>query len=329
MAIQSFAHGKINSVAIAILGAGGFLGSNVARALINAGNEVMVVSSSEPVNPARREVWELASTQIVADLRLGQVDLLGCMTVYNFAADMGGVGYFSEAQVGPYISNSRITFNVLEMCASQKVPKVFMSSSACAYPISIQMVEGVAPLLAEDLLESGPADQMYGKEKLMICALSKHLPFDCRVGIIHTVYGDSISTDETRMKLPSAIVRKVLNARTTGQIEIWGNGKQLRSFLWIDDAVEKIIRIMDGPNPGPINIGYQGAVSVLDVVEICTNYLDIHPRIITNTKRPSGVLSRDCSNREFWNLYGPMEKVGYAHGFGMLLDAIAIAEDEF
>jgi len=235
---------------------------------------------------------------------------------------MGGVGYFSEAQVAPFISNSRITFNVLEMCASQGISRAFMASSACAYPVPIQMIEGAAPLLTEDLLESGPADQMYGREKLMICALSRHLPFDCRVGVIHTVYGDSDSVDETRMKFPTAIARKVLKAGTTGQVEIWGNGKQLRSYLWIDDAVAKIIRIMEGDNPGPINIGYQGAISVLDVVNLCSTHLGISPQVLSNTTRPSGVLARDCSNKKFWNLYGRMEKVGYSNGFGMLIDAL-------
>jgi GDP-D-mannose 3',5'-epimerase len=314
-------------MAVAVLGAGGFIGSHLTRALIDGGADVLVVGSREPTGDARREVWEAASGRVVADLREGHVDLLGCSTVFNMAADMGGVGYFSEAQVGPYISNSRITFNVLEMCLSQKVSKAFMSSSACAYPTQLQMTPGVAPRLSEDLLEMGPADQMYGREKLMICALSEHLPFDCRVGILHTVYGDAEASDETRMKFPTAIARKALQARETNRIEVWGDGSQLRSYLWVDDAVAKILRVMDGENYGPVNIGYQGAVSVMDVVRICCEHLAIAPEVITDSNRPSGVLGRDCCNRQFWDRYGLMEPTDYTTGFGRLIDGLDGQQD--
>lgn len=310
------------TMAVAVLGAGGFIGSHVAKSLIESGEEVLLVASREPRSESRRQTWEAASKRIVADLRRDAVDLHGCSVVYNFAADMGGVGYFSEAQVGPYLSNSRITFNVIEMCQSQRVEKAFFASSACAYPTPIQMSEGFAPLLTEDLLEMGPADQLYGREKLLICVVSRHLSFDCRVGILHTIYGDHELSDPTRMKFPTAIARKVLQARTSNRIEIWGNGKQLRSYLWIDDAVSKILAVMNGENPGPLNIGFQGAISVLDVVKLCCEHLGISPEIVTNSNRPSGVLARDCSNAKFWNLYGRLEPTDYRSGFGKLLDSI-------
>lgn len=314
-------------VAIAVLGAGGFIGSRVAQALITKGEEVITVSHRPPTDPARLQTWQAASERVLADLRQDPVDLLGCTKVFNFAADMGGVGYFSQAQIGPYITNSRITFNVLEMAGQQDVQQLFMASSACAYPIQLQQTSGDAPLLHEDLLELGPADQMYGREKLMLCALARRVDFDCRVGILHTIYGDAESTSNTKMKFPTAIARKALAARSTDRLSIWGDGTQLRSYLWIDDAVAKILRIMEGENPGPINIGRQGAISVLDVVEICTSHLGIAPQINFDLTAPSGVLARDCSNERFWDLYGHLEPTDYAVGFGSLIDKISKNED--
>lgn len=309
-------------MAVAILGAGGFIGSRVAQALILEGEEVVVVSHRIPTNSGRAQIWDAASHRIVADLRSDVVDLMGCERVYNFAADMGGVGYFSQAQVGPYITNSRITFNVLELAGSQKVSSLFMASSACAYPVQLQLQPGQAPKLDESLLELGPADQMYGREKLMVCALAERVDFDCRVGILHTIYGDSESATTTKMKFPTAIARKALEARESGGITIWGDGNQLRSYLWIDDAVAKILRVMDGDNPGPINIGRQGAISVKEVVSICNSHLGISPRLEMDLNAPIGVLSRDCSNARFWSLYGVMEPTDYVTGFGQLIDEI-------
>ncbi len=309
-------------MSVAILGAGGFIGSRVAQALISQGKDVLVVSHRRPTSLSRAEIWDSASHRIVADLRSDVVDLMGCEQVYNFAADMGGVGYFSQAQVGPYLTNSRITFNVLEIAGSQKISSLFMASSACAYPVQSQMQPGQAPKLDEGLLEFGPADQMYGREKLMVCALAERVDFDCRVGVLHTIYGDAESASTTKMKFPTAVARKALEARETGTMTIWGDGSQLRSYLWIDDAVAKILRVMEGENPGPINIGKQGAISVSDVVSICNTHLGISPRVETDLSAPTGVASRDCSNARFWSLYGEMEPTDYAAGFGQLIDEI-------
>lgn len=309
-------------MAVAVLGAGGFIGASITEALLDRGEEVLVVSHREPRSGRRADVWARAHARAITDLQSEPVDFHGCETVYNFAADMGGVGYFSDAQVGPYIANSRITFNVLEASSAQKVGRLFMASSACAYPTQLQLTKGQAPMLSEDLLELGPADQMYGREKLMICALAQHVDFDCRVGVLHTIYGDAEANSRRRMKFPTAVARKALEARETGRISIWGDGSQLRSYLWIDDAVAKILRMMEGDNPGPLNIGYQGAISVADVVTICTDHLGISPEVHTDLAAPSGVLARDCSNARFWSLYGEMEPTDYRAGFGRLINEL-------
>ena len=314
-------------VSFAVIGAGGFIGSKVAQALLERGEEVLVVSRSIPRAPSRIEVWERANSRSLLNLESEAVDFQGCTKILNFAADMGGVGYFSHAQVAPYITNSRITFNVLEAAARQGVEQLFMASSACAYPVQLQESKGDAPMLSEDLLELGPADQMYGREKLMICSLSRHMDFDCRVGILHTIYGDVEVTSNERMKFPTAIATKMLAARATGSLRIWGDGTQLRSYLYIDDAVAKILRMMEGANPGPLNIGYQGAISVSDVVSVCQEYLGIQVNVETDLDAPSGVLSRDCSNARFWSLYGFMEPIDYRAGFGLLIEGLIRNQD--
>lgn len=309
-------------MATAVLGATGFIGSHVARALIECGDEVLVFGRHAPPSDETLEVWDRASERCIIDLEESLPDFMGADRIFNFAADMGGVGYFTDAQVGPFITNSRITFNVLEACEQQAVDQVFLASSACAYPIGLQMNEGVAPLLSEDLLETGAADQMYGREKLMTVALSRHLSFDCRVGILHTIYGDDKVGNLQRMKFPTAVAMKAVRALSGRPLEIWGDGSQLRSYLWIDDAVSKILAVMEGPPIGPVNIGKQGAISVNEVTRICCDHLGIKPEVIYRKDKPTGVQSRDCSNAKFWSVFGEMEPVDYQEGFATLVDRV-------
>lgn len=188
------------------------------------------------------------------------------------------------------------------------------------------MMPDCAPLLHEGLLEKGQPDLMYGREKLMLARLSERAPVDARVGILHTVYGIGQDREGERMKFPTAIATKMLKARETGTVEIWGDGRQLRSYLWADDAIDKIQALMaDEVNPGPINIGRQGAISVLGVAAICQDIVGITPTYTFTDDKPSGVLSRDCDNTAFWERYGRMEPTDYRTGFSRLIDWLEAA----
>ena len=288
---------------VAVTGAAGFIGSRMVEHLRAQGHSV------------------LALTRDDCDLSTTVPDFAGCSVVYHFAADMGGVGYFSAHDWWPPIVNGRITANVMQACAEQGVKRAFFAASACAYPTEGQRRRGRAPLLSEDMLEHGQPDQMYGREKLMMLRLAERAPFDARVGILHTVYGDPVDRGP-RTKFPTAIVRKVLAARETGVVPVWGDGSQLRSYLWIDDAVRKIERVMGDGYRGPVNIGYQGAVSVAQVVHLVCALVGVEPRIEYDTSAPAGVAGRDCDNAKFWNLYGDMEPTSYADGFGRLISAV-------
>ena len=309
-----------------VLGAGGFLGSHMVKRLTEQGHNVLAVTHNAPTDPFRRAAWDGAADRELLDLRRDHLSLRGAQVVYNFAADMGGVGYFNAHDFWPYLNNSRITFNVLESCARSDVDCVFMASSACAYPTEAQMTPDLAPLLHEGLLEQGTPDLMYGREKLMLTRLAQRVPFDARVGILHTIYGIGQDREGERMKFPTAIATKMLAARKSGTVEVWGDGRQLRSYLWIDDAIDKIQALMaDYDNPGPMNIGRQGAISVLGVAAICQDIVGITPRYTFTDDKPSGVLSRDCDNAAFWGRYGYMEPTDYREGFTRLIDWLEAA----
>ena len=232
---------------------------------------------------------------------------------------MGGVGYLSSDQLRSFVTNSRITFNVLEAIERSDVERAFLASSACACPVEKQ--DGPhAPRLDEAELDSGTPDKLYGREKRTMIELAGHLEADVRIGVLHTVYGPGQQLHGPRTKFPPAIVMKALAARTTGRIELWGDGKQRRSFLYIDDAVQMILRMMKLPYHGPTNIGFEGAVSVDEITAICTSHLGISPEVVHLPGEPTGPVARDCSNMRFAERYGAMDLIGYAEGFGRMLD---------
>lgn len=306
-----------------VLGAGGFLGGAVARRLIDDGASVRVVGRASPEDPDLQEVWKRA-----ADIRIASLDgdatattqlIRGCKAVFNFAADMGGVGYLSSEQFNVFSANTRISLGLFEALERAGSERCFLSSSACAYPIELQ--QGLsAPLLRESQLHEGTPDKLYGREKRTLLELAEHVDADIRIGVIHTVYGIGQRMLGPRTKFPPAIVMKALQARLTGKIEIWGDGRQLRSFLWIDDAVEKVLRVSDLDYAGPTNIGFQGALSVDDVVALCCDHLGISPELVHLPAQPTGPRSRDCDNSAFTSRYGAMSLVAPAQGFARMID---------
>jgi nucleoside-diphosphate-sugar epimerase len=124
------------------------------------------------------------------------------------------------------------------------------------------------------------------------------------------------------MKFPAAVATKALTARHTGRLELWGDGRQLRSYLYVDDAIDRIVRVMESDRyEGPVNIGATGAISCLDVARICLRHVGAEDAVIeTNESEPSGVLARDCDNTKFASVYGQMTDRTYPHGFGQFID---------
>ena len=308
---------------IAVTGAAGFIGCHVVAELTRRGFKVRAIARTPPTEPVRADAWHAASDRFVADLRDGY-PFHGCDMVVHLAADMGGAGYFhSDADYEAFLNNSRITAGLLEACTRYRVGRLFAASSACAYGTATQMTEGVAPKLAESQLDQlGAPDQLYGREKLNLLRLCERAPFDARVGILHTVYGPGQHAEGPRAKFPPAAAAKALAARNTGTIECWGNGQQLRSYLFVDDAVERILRVLlDDDYQGPVNVGADGAVSCVDVLRLCADLAGVPDAEITFTAdRPSGVLGRDCDNTKWAATYGAPSETPAPVGFGRLLE---------
>lgn len=306
---------------IMVLGGGGFIGASLVQRLVHEGYDVTAVSRAFP---EFRIPLLTGATLLQRDLRdTSTVEsvIRGMGTVFHLAADMGGVGYMHSTADGPASTdNGSMTNNVLSACEKFGTQRLFFASSACSYPIEFQH-GNPAPKLHEYMLRiPGTPDALYGVEKLQGMEMASKLPA-ARVGVLHTIYGPFQEHEGIRMKFPPAVATKAIQARETGKLEMWGSGQQLRSYQYIDDAVEKIIRITSSDTYyGPTNVGYSGAISCLDAASLCLRIAGAaDAEIITSNDHPTGVMSRDCENRKFNHIYGRMNEVSYEDGFTKLL----------
>lgn len=244
--------------------------------------------------------------------------------VYHFAASMGGIGFFSKQNYYPPISNFLMDLNVLRACEANKVKRLFYPASACAYPLYL-MNQGKR--LSEKMLDSyADPDQMYGWEKLTILKLMRQSPVDCRVGVLHTVYGRGQEYEGERAKFPPQMAYKALQSKKIGVISVWGDGTQKRTFLHISDAVRKIYEIMEKPYHGEVNIGSDKDVSVNEIVKLCCKILGISPYVKYELDKPVGPRLRRCDNTKFNKHYTTREKVSLEKGFRELINYIRLHE---
>lgn len=281
-----------------VTGAGGFIGVHLVRALKREGFWVRGADLKYPQ-------WSDTATDefLETDLRKPQnakEAVRGMDWIFDLAADMGGIGYLVAHDSEMATCNALINLNMIAAALDERVKRYFFSSSACVYPIHLQQGPGVAALKESDAMPANP-DGGYGWQKLfheMVCKYNRlDFGFETRVLRFHNVYGSETEWTGGREKAPAALCRKIAIAKLSGNpvVEIWGSGEQERSFLYIDDCIEGILRIMSSDFPGPLNIGSDRKVTIDKLADIITDiaHVKITKRYIDG---PEGVASRNSDN---------------------------------
>lgn len=282
-----------------VCGAGGFIGSHLVKELKRQGFWVRGVDLKFP------QFAETAADDfIIGDLRdpsvcRGAVDRR-FDEVYQLAADMGGAGYiFTGENDADIMHNSAlINLNMLEACHKRNVKRVFYSSSACMYP-AYNQEDPDNPKTHEDSAYPAAPDSEYGWEKLfserLYLAFNRNHGMECRVARYHNIFGPEGTWEGGKEKAPAALCRKVAEAEFGGEIEIWGDGHQTRSFLYIDQCVKGTILLTRSDFEGPVNIGSEEMVTINDLARMIMQIAD-KPLDMRHVPGPVGVRGRNSHN---------------------------------
>jgi len=283
-----------------VCGAGGFIGSHLVRRLKVEGYWVRGVDLKYP------EFSEThADDFVIGDLRdpriYEKVTDQPFDEVYQLAADMGGAGFvFSGENDADIMHNSAlINLNMIEACYKAGVKKIFYSSSACIYP-EYNQTDPNNPKCSEDSAYPAAPDSEYGWEKLfserLYLAFNRNYGMNMRIARFHNIFGPEGSWNEGREKAPAALCRKIAETSNGGEIEMWGDGLQTRSFLYIDECLEGIRKLMESDFMGPVNIGSEEMVTINQLAEII---MDIAGKklSIKHISGPLGVRGRNSDNR--------------------------------
>lgn len=291
----------------AVTGAGGFIGSHLVKRLKKEGFWVRGVDLKYP---------EFSETEaddfVIGDLRdpgiCRHVVDQGFDEVYQLAADMGGAGFvFTKDHDADIMHNSAlINLNMLEACRKRNVKRIFYSSSACMYP-EYNQSDPANPKCSEDSAYPAAPDSEYGWEKLfserLYLAFNRNYGMQVRIARFHNIFGPEGTWQSGREKAPAAICRKVAMVPDGGEIEIWGDGKQTRSFLYIDECLEGILRLMRSAWIGPVNIGSEEMVTI---DRLAGMIMDIAGKKLTikHIPGPQGVRGRNSDNKLIYEKLG-------------------------
>jgi len=237
--------------------------------------------------------------------------------VYNLAANMGGIGFITKVKAEVMRDNVRINANILEACIVNNVKRLFFSSSACVYPQALQLAPEVEPLREADAFPAYP-DSAYGWEKLftelLMEAYHEDYGLDIRIARFHNIYGPFGTYKGGREKAPAALCRKIAEAPEHGTITIWGDGKQTRSFLYIDDALEAIYKLMGSNYIKPLNIGSDELISVDDLADLIIAISGKRLGKHYDTSKPQGVRGRNADLHLIEKTLGWKPKTSYRKG---------------
>ena len=292
----------IKNKKILIVGAGGFIGGHLTKKLLENNNSIVAAD----IKP--KEYWFQDFENVKNYYSMDMKEINNCRKVtknidyvFNMACNMGGMG-FIENNKAECMQSVLINTNLLIACKEDGIKKYFFSSSACAYNKSKQQDVFVEGLKENDAYPADPEDG-YGWEKLFSERMCRHFMEDygieVRIGRYHNIYGPYGTFDGGREKAPAALCRKVIEAKQNNKkkIEVWGDGKQTRTFLYIDDCIEGTLRLFESNYSEPVNIGSDEQVSINQMIEIIES--------VTNTKKlervyqldkPKGVRGRSSNN---------------------------------
>jgi len=303
---------------VVILGGGGFIGSNLGETLFNhAVRDLRLVDVQ-----FQDWRWSPEHYRYTIDLREPKaadyiIEKAG--TVFHLAADMGGVEYFH----GPYdyaasLDNQLMTTNVLKACIKHNTPRLIYSGSVCAYDTT-SMNSGI--MQEESGYMKGDPDAMYGADKRNGTHFVVNAPIDGRAVLFDTVYGPGQEHEGVRMKFPAAVATKALKSLNTGQLILFGDGSQKRCYLYIDDAITRLLNVATRDRPdGPVNIGGTNLVSCREIAEFCLDYVESDAILLADISMPTGVKTRKTSQAKYTNLYGGWQETAYQEGFALFID---------
>ena len=294
-----------------VCGAGGFIGSHMVKRLKQEGYWVRGVDLKRPEYSETEAdhfvVGDLRNPELVSRVTFapnqssiysghGSFDL-----VIQMAADMGGAGYiFTGDNDANVMHNSAlVNLNMVYYCTKNKVKKILFSSSACAYPEQIQEREDCAALKESDCFPANP-DSPYGWEKIfseiLFDSFRRNYGLDVRICRFHNIFGPESCYNNGKEKAPAAVCYKVASAEENGEVEIWGDGKQTRSFLFIDEAVEGVMRLLDGDYVHPVNIGSNEMIAINDLAKMVIDISGKNLSIKNVESNAIGVRGRNSDN---------------------------------
>ena len=300
---------------VLVTGAGGFIGHHLVKYLVSKGYLVRGVDTKYP------EYESSAANEFeLLDLRRFDNCLIatrGVDEVYHLAADMGGIGYISAFHAEIARNSAMINLHTLEAARLNAAKRFLFSSSACVYPQYLQTNPDVANLREEDAYPAEP-EEGYGTEKLFMEELCKYYRedygFETRVVRFHNVYGPLGTFEGGKEKAPAAICRKVALASEGGEIEVWGDGEQSRSFMYVDDCVEGIYRIMHSNYSNPLNLGTDELVTVNQLVDLVAEIAVKHIVKRHDLSKPQGVRGRNSDNTKLRGVLGWEPQISLREG---------------